>query len=545
MTPAEALTRAFADEWGRVVASLVRITGDWALAEDAAQDAFTTAATVWARDGVPRSPGAWLTTVARNRALDGLRRGTAERSAILAEGTRMEGRTDVPLEPDDVPDDRLRLIFTCCHPALALEARVALTLRTLCGLTVEEIAHALGASEAATAKRLVRARQKIQRAGIPYRVPSGAALPGRLGGVLGVLYLLFTEGYAPSGGDAVVRPELSGEAIRLTTVLAGLMPDESEVLGLLALERFQDSRREARTAADGSLVPLDEQDRERWSPEAISAAEAALGAGERIAPEPGFYLLQARIAGHHARSRSSGRVDHAAIAREYATLRMMSASPHLAIAHAVAVGLADGPAAGLALLDGLVGLGSVLPAARADLLRRAGRDAEAAEAYRAALELVRTEPERRFLERRLREVSQMDRNRNGGLMDMKLELVVVPVADVDRAKAFYTEALGFVADVDVQPAPGVRVVQVTPPGSGCSIGFGSGLGAYDGQPGSVQHVHLVVADLDATRAELVARGVAVEPTYDVGGGVRYAGFQDPDGNGFLLQEMAWRTGDAF
>jgi RNA polymerase sigma-70 factor (ECF subfamily) len=397
----EALVRAFADEWGRVVASLVRVTGDWALAEDAVQDAFTTAATAWARDGVPRKPGAWLTTVARNRALDGLRRGAAERSAL--EG--MPREEEPVLEPDDVPDDRLRLIFTCCHPALALEARVALTLRTLCGLTVEEIGHALGASEAATAKRLVRARQKIQRAGIPYRVPSGAALPERLGGVLAVLYLLFTEGYAPSGGSLVVRPDLSGEAIRLTAVLARLMPDEPEVLGLLALERFQDSRREARTAPDGSLVPLDEQDRSRWSRSAIAAGAAALSAAERLADAPGFHLRQARIAAQHARSVDGSPVDRAAIAREYGVLRSLSASPHLALAHAVAVGLADGPEAGLALLDGLAGIGSSLPAARADLLRRAGRRAEAASAYRDALELVRTGPERRFLERRLDEVS--------------------------------------------------------------------------------------------------------------------------------------------
>ena len=246
---------------------------------------------------MPRNPGAWLTTVARNRALDGLRRGTAERSAIAAAGARIEGRDDVALEPDDVPDDRLRLIFTCCHPALALEARVALTLRTLCGLTVEEIGHALGTSEAATAKRLVRARQKIQRAGIPYRVPSGAALPERLGGVLAVLYLLFTEGYAPSGGSAVVRPELSGEAIRLTTVLARLMPDEPEVLGAARPRAVPglatggaDRRRTARSCRSTSRTAR------AGRPRTIAAGEAALAAAERLAPVPGFYLLQARIA---------------------------------------------------------------------------------------------------------------------------------------------------------------------------------------------------------------------------------------------------------
>ncbi|MGN6446258.1 RNA polymerase sigma factor [Amnibacterium sp.] len=402
--PAETLARTFADEWGRIVASLVRTTGDWALAEDATQEAFAPAASPWRRDGVPRNPGAWLTTVARNRALDRVRRSATARS-VLAKAA--EGGVEVDeREPDDVPDDRLRLIFTCCHPALALEARVALTLRTLCGLTVEEIGRALGSSEAATAKRLVRARQKIQRAGIPYRVPSGAALPERLDGVLAVLYLLFTEGYAPSGGGAVVRPELSGEAIRLTGVLAALLPDEPAVHALLALERFQDSRRAARTAADGSLVPLDEQDRSRWSVSSIAAGEAALERAERLATGAGWYLGQARIAAAHARSLRTGAVDRAAIAREYAVLMTFSASPHLALAHAVAVGMGEGPAAGLALLDGMEAgpLGSSLPAARADLLRRAGRSTEAAAAYRAALALVRTEPERAFLTRRLREV---------------------------------------------------------------------------------------------------------------------------------------------
>lgn len=407
-TPRAALTRAFADEWGRIVASLVRTTGDWALAEDAAQEAFATAATTWARDGIPRRPGAWLTTVARNRALDRIRRGATERSVLAA--LREGGEAVRELEPDDVPDDRLRLVFTCCHPALPLEARVALTLRTLCGLTVEEIAHAFGTSPAATAKRLVRARQKIQRAGIPYEVPSGAALPARLNGVIAVLYLLFTEGYAPSDGTAVVRPELSGEAIRLTAVLADLMPAEPEVLGLLALEHFQDSRRSARTADDGSLVPLDEQDRGRWSTVAIAAGEQALAAAERSAATPGFMLRQARIAALHARSLGTGRTDHAAIATEYAALVVMSPAPQLALARAVAVGLAEGPAAGLALLDELEPTGALrasssLPAARADLLRRAARFPEAAAAYRAALDLVRTEPERAFLERRLGEVS--------------------------------------------------------------------------------------------------------------------------------------------
>ena len=395
----EALTRAFADEWGRVVASLVRITGDWALAEDAAQDAFAAAATAWERDGVPASPGAWLTTAARNRALDRLRRGATERAALPALAALREQQGEDGVEPDDVPDERLRMIFTCCHPALALETRVALTLRTLCGLTVEEIADAFGVAEPAMAKRLVRARKKIRTARIPYRVPSGTVLPERLDGVLAVLYLLFTEGYAPSRGGAVVRPDLSGEAIRLTAVLARLLPGEPEAAALLALERFQDSRRAARTAADGSPVPLDEQDRGAWDGASIEAGESALAEAERLGGG-GFFLVQARIAAEHARS---GAVDRRAVVRHYDDLVALTPSPHAALARAVAVGLAEGPEAGLAAIARLDGsaaaLGAALPAAEADLLRRARRPAAAA--YRRAVEASTNEAERAFLTRRL------------------------------------------------------------------------------------------------------------------------------------------------
>jgi RNA polymerase sigma-70 factor, ECF subfamily len=403
------IAAVFADEWGRIVASLVRVTGDWALAEDAAQDAFAAAAVAWPRDGMPRSPGAWLTTVARNRALDRLRRAATERNALGAIAELEEGASvHDDIEPDDVPDDRLRLIFTCCHPALPLEARVALTLRTLCGLTVDEIAAAFGVAEPAMAKRLVRARQKIQRAHIPYRVPSGAALPERTAGVLAVLYLLFSEGYAPSGGSAVVRPSLSSEAIRLTRVLARLQPGDSEVLGLLALELFQDSRRAARTTADGSLVPLDEQDRSRWDGPLIAAGTDALAAAIRVGGPAGPYLLQALIASEHARGDA---VDRAAIVRHYDALAALTPSPFVALARAIAVGAAHGPDAGLAALAVLRASGALaddhyLPSAEADLLRRAGRTAEAAAAYGAALELVRNDAERRYLLRRLDEVNE-------------------------------------------------------------------------------------------------------------------------------------------
>lgn len=407
----EPLAAAFADEWGRVVATLVRVTGDWALAEDAAAEAFAAAAVTWQRDGVPRSPGAWLTTVARNRALDRLRRAATERSALESiaalQESRGSGGEEDAVEPDDVPDDRLRLVFTCCHPALPLEARVALTLRTLCGLTVEEIAAAFGVAEPAMAKRLVRARQKIQRAHIPYRVPSGAALPERLAGVLAVLYLLFTEGYAPSGGDDVVRPSLSGEAIRLTRVLATLMPGEPEVLGLLALELLQDSRRAARTRSDGALVPLEEQDRDLWDGERIAEGRRALEAADRLGAPAGPYLLQARIAAEHARGDAA---DKHAILKSYDALASLTPSPYVALARAIAVGAAEGPDAGLGALARLRATGALpgnhyLPAAEADLLRRAGRHREAAAAYRTALDLVRNGAERDFLERRLAEVA--------------------------------------------------------------------------------------------------------------------------------------------
>lgn len=398
---------AFADEWGRLVATLVRVTGDWALAEDAAQDAFAAAAVAWPRDGPPRSPGAWLTTVARHRALDRLRRVGTEQRALEAVTPMREKAEGEAVEPDDVPDDRLRLIFTCCHPALPLESRVALTLRTLCGLTVQEIAAVFGVTEAAMAKRLVRARQKIQRAHIPYRVPSGAALPERTAGVLAVLYLLFTEGYAPSGGAEVVRPALSEEAIRLTGVLAGLLPGEPEVLGLLALELFQDSRRAARTAPDGALVPLDQQDRSRWDAGRVAAGRTALADAERAVGPVGPYLLQARIAAEHARGEHA---DRAAIVRHYGALAEVAPSPFVELARAIAVGAAEGPEHGLVALAALRASGALdgdhyLSAAEADLLRRAGRNGEAAAPYRAALELVRNDAERGYLERRLGEVS--------------------------------------------------------------------------------------------------------------------------------------------
>lgn len=410
-----ALAETFAAEWGRIVSVLIRMTRDWSLAEECAQDAFAAAARRWPVDGIPDRPGAWLMTTARNRALDRLRRAGTEARALRE--VAMDAETDAAsswpgadTSDDGVPDERLRLIFTCCHPAIALESRVALALRTLCGLEVAEIARAFGVGEAAMAKRLVRTRSKIQRAGIPYRVPPAHLLPERLAGVLGVLYVLFTEGYAATSGG-LLRTDLSGEAIRLTRVLADLMPDEPEVLGLLALELLHDARRPARTDAAGRLVPLEEQDRRRWDADAIAAASGVLARAERLgrAGGRGPYALQARIAEAHATAPASEDTDWAQVAGLYAELAAVVPSPWVALSRAVAVGMAHGPEAGLTLVDEVAASGALarshlVPATRADLLRRAGRARDAAVAYREALTLVTNDAERAFLERRLAEV---------------------------------------------------------------------------------------------------------------------------------------------
>jgi RNA polymerase sigma-70 factor (ECF subfamily) len=406
-----AVAEAFREEWGQVVATLIRTTGDWDLAEECAQDAFTLALQRWPRDGVPRRPGAWLTTVARNRATDRVRR-EAVGAAKLREATMLA----VPDEPDGdqvavsgIRDDRLRLMFTCCHPALAFQAQVALTLRTLAGLTTAEIARAFLVPEATMSKRLVRAKQKIRHAGIPYRVPPAHLLPERTTAVLGVLYLLFNEGYAASAGAALVRQGLSGEAIRLARVLARLMPDEPEVEGLLALLLLHDARRATRVDEAGELVTLEHQDRSRWDTgeiaEGVGLLDAALRRGR-----PGAYQIQAAIAACHATAADPADTDWTEIAALYGQLAWLVPSPVVELNRAVAVGMADGPAAGLALVEALAASGTLagyhlLPATRADLLRRLGRPAEAAAAYRDALGLATTDTERRYLTRRLAEAT--------------------------------------------------------------------------------------------------------------------------------------------
>jgi RNA polymerase sigma-70 factor, ECF subfamily len=411
-----AIAAAFHEEWGRVVATLIRTTGDWDLAEDCAQDAFAQAVRSWPRDGIPRRPGAWLTTVARNRALDRLRRSSTE-AAKLHQVAALQpdgGGTAGPPPGGDgddggeFPDDRLRLIFTCCHPALPLDARVALTLRTLAGLTTAEIARAFLVPEPTMAKRLVRAKHKIRNAGIPYQVPPPHLLPQRTTGVLAVLYLLFNEGYAASAGKNLIRDSLCLEAIRLARALTQLMPGEREASSLLALMLLQHSRRLARVDAAGDLVTLEDQDRTRWDRAEIDEAFRVLQA---IPPDlpAGPYQVQAAIASCHATAADPADTDWATIARLYGLLAGLLPSPVVDLNRAVAVAMADGPAAGLRSLDTLdpaeLAGYYLLPATRADLLRRLGQRDGAAASYRAALALAPSDAERRYLSRRLAEVT--------------------------------------------------------------------------------------------------------------------------------------------
>ncbi len=410
-TEAEAaVAAAFRDEWGRIVATLIRLTGDWDLAEEAAQDAFTLALDRWRRDGVPRRPGAWLTTAARNRAIDRLRRaatGTAKLQEVgVLSGSGGSADDDTGTDDDSgVVDDRLRLIFTCCHPALAMEAQVALTLRTLAGLTTAEIARAFLVPEATMAQRLVRAKRKIRNAGIPYRVPPAHLLPERTGAVLAVLYLLFNEGYAATSGADVVRQSLCAEAIRLARTLVDLMPDEPEAQGLLALMLLHDARRAARVDSAGDVVLLEDQDRTLWNDHAIDEGRTLLEAALRRG-RPGPYQVQAAIAACHATAAEARDTDWVEIAALYGELGRMVPSAVVELNRAVAVAMADGPEAGLALVDALAAAGALagyhlLPATRADLLRRLGRPAEAVAAYRDALALATSDADRRYLERRI------------------------------------------------------------------------------------------------------------------------------------------------
>jgi RNA polymerase sigma-70 factor (ECF subfamily) len=395
-----AVEAAYREEWGQVVATLIGLTRDWDLAEDCAQEAFATALTAWRRDGVPDRPGAWLTTTARNRATDRLRREQTGR-AKLRELAVLDTPTDEP-PLEEIPDERLRLIFTCCHPALSFDARVALTLRTLAGLTTAEIARSFLTAESTMAQRLVRAKRKIADAGIPYRVPPAELLPERLAGVLAVLYLIFNEGYQDSSG----RRALTTEAVQLARVVVRLMPAEPEPRGLLALMLLHEARRTTRTD-DGKLVTLERQDRTRWDraliAEGVALLDQALAMGST-----GPYQVQAAIAACHATAVDAESTDWPQIAILYAELMRLAPSPVVELNRAVAVAMSDGIPAGLALVDELDASGRLdgyhlLPATRADLLRRAGRTEEARAAYDEASRLAPTEVERRYLLGRLSE----------------------------------------------------------------------------------------------------------------------------------------------
>ncbi|HEX5036192.1 MAG TPA: RNA polymerase sigma factor [bacterium] len=415
----ETLERTFREEYGRIIATLIRISGSFDLAEEALQEAFASALPSWEKEGAPRNPGAWLTTVAHRKLLDAVRREKTKTEKApefrYEEENRLSatGGEDAVEENADYPDDRLRLIFTCCHPALGREAQVALTLRTLGGLTTPEIARAFLLPEPTLAQRLVRAKAKIRQAGIPYEIPKREAIAERLEAVQSVLYLIFNEGYSATAGESLVRMDLCAEAIRLTRVLCGLMPEEPEASGLLALMLLQDSRRLARTDARGDLVTLEEQDRSRWDAAEIAEGLALVEGALRLR-RPGVYQLQAAIAAVHAQAKRPDQTDWAQIAALYGELLRINPSPVVALNRAVAVAMGQGLEEGLEAVEA-AGTGGALDAyplfhaSRADLLRRLRRFPEAAEAYRRALELTTNRVERRYLRRRLDEV-EMQRN---------------------------------------------------------------------------------------------------------------------------------------
>jgi RNA polymerase sigma-70 factor (ECF subfamily) len=405
-----AIARAFRDERAIVLATLIRQAGDFQLAEDAVQDAFEAAVMQWRRDGVPANPGAWITTAARRRAIDRLRRdrSVAHRAERLAELTRLDAQHEEEPSMDDestIVDDRLRLVFTCCHPALDLPARVALTLRALGGMTTGEIARAFLVAEPTMGKRIVRAKRKIAEARIPYRVPADEELPDRLRGVLRVVYLIFNEGYAATEGDRLVRGELCDEAIRLGELLCRLMPDDAEVWGLLALMLLHDARRAARVDSSGRYVALDAQDRSLWDQDRIGEGLAKLERAVRLR-RPGEYQLQAAITALQIQAPSADATDWAQIAELYGAVARLNPSPVVELNRAVAVGFASGPVAGLELLEPLLGDPALeryqpLHAAHAELLSRAGDAAGAAGAYQRAIALTANAVERAELERRL------------------------------------------------------------------------------------------------------------------------------------------------
>jgi RNA polymerase sigma-70 factor (ECF subfamily) len=404
-----AVESVFREESGKIIAGLIRQFGDFDVAEEAMQDAMVAALDHWSREGAPDNPAAWITTTAKRKAIDRLRRSQTRRDyQETVVGKSAAAVDDVELE-SPFQDDRLPLIFTCCHPALRLDAQVVLTLRTLGGLTTPEIARAFLVPEATLAQRLVRAKRKIREAKIPYRVPPEDLLPQRLAAVLSVIYLVFNEGYSATAGDSLVRRDLSSEAIRLARLVCELMPGEQELTGLLALLLLQDSRREARVDTAGDLVVLEEQDRGKWDRAQIAEGLRLLEELGTVA-DPGPYLLQAAIAAEHARARTANDTDWSRIAAFYGALQRIQPSPVIALNRAAAVAMAEGCERGLELMDELGRSGELdryhlFHAARADLLRRLKRNGESADSYRRAFELATNEAERKYLDRRLREVT--------------------------------------------------------------------------------------------------------------------------------------------
>jgi RNA polymerase sigma-70 factor, ECF subfamily len=408
-----AVDDVYRSDWGRIVATLIRSFGDFDVAEEAAQEAFAAAVNQWPVEGVPKSPAAWIIQTAKHKAIDRLRRQTSHREKVETYSAELDSTTAQP-DPftNEIADDRLRLIFTCCHPALAAESQIALTLRTLCGLQTEEIARAFLVPTTTMAQRLVRAKRKIRDAGIPYKVPDTSEISERLDAVLTVIYLVFNEGYTSTQGAYLVRGDLCAEAIRLARTVRMLMAPlpPAEATGLLALMLLHNARRDARVDEAGDLIVLDEQDRGKWHRDEINEA-LALVRQALISPDAGTFALQAAIAAEHCRAARAEDTDWRQIVALYDRLQILQPSPIVSLNRAVAVAMADGPEEGLGLIDQIVESGELadyhlLPATRADLLRRSGLNRAAADSYRLALKLVTNDAERRFLEKRLIEVEE-------------------------------------------------------------------------------------------------------------------------------------------